>query len=85
MTQKVTLHLEKDEALVLFAILTRELEQDDWGKFSSFSSSAAEVLALILLQCALETELVEPFESNYDELVARAKSKLVERYGDLPG
>ena len=67
----VAITLGKEEALVLFEILSRYIESD---VFTVVDVSESEALSLLLAH--LERVLVEPFDPNYEELLKRAKAKL---------
>ncbi len=69
--EAVTLKLGKDEALVLFELLT-----DLDGQRQLDISPAAERLALVRLHGALEQTLVEPFRPDYRDLVDSARERL---------
>ena len=64
--------LTNDEALVLFELLSRFSDSD---KLTIEHQS--EERALWNLNCLLEKELVEPFKSNYDELLQAARENLL--------
>ena len=74
----MTIHLDKDEALVLFSLLADFYEQKCLEV-----PSAAERLALVRLHGALEKALVEPFQPDYLALLADAKTSLIAQFGDL--
>lgn len=66
---EVVVRLTSAEALVLFDMLHDHEDTDlDYLPIRN----KAEQIALWSLSCVLETILVEPFEENYDELVAAA-------------
>lgn len=68
----VTLQLSGDEALVLFEWLAqREQDQSDMPV-------TAEDIALGRILGQLEKTLVEPFDTNYQELVNAARRRLVD-------
>jgi hypothetical protein len=69
--ETVVLRLSKDEALVLFELLSRfsaeeRLEVKD----------RVEEQALWNLECLLEKELAEPFSPDYAKIIEEAKSRL---------
>jgi hypothetical protein len=66
---KVRLELSREEAIVFFEWLTRFNKADD-ARFED----QAEQRVLWDMEAMLETALVEPFESNYGELLARARA-----------
>ena len=69
--QKVTLQLSREEAVVLFEWLRRFSKADHQG-----FEDQAEQRVLWDLEAMLESELVEPFDSKYDELLAAARAKV---------
>ena len=71
MSSPVTLRLTSDEALVLFEFLSR-FSDDDRLKIED----QAEQRALWNLQCLLEEQLVEPFQSDYNDLLLCASDRL---------
>jgi hypothetical protein len=80
----ITINLSDDEALVLNDFLSRVT--DAYGRDANQEKRLwtvidhpAEFWALISVQGALEKILVEPFASNYGELVALARQKVVAR------
>ena len=73
----VTVALSSDEALVLFELLHR---WEDSGQIGAVLMTG-EQTALWALSASLESILVEPFQSNYGELVDHARQRLAERGG----
>jgi hypothetical protein len=82
MPDTITLELSKDEALVLFEWLYRREDarradknarKDDPDK----APLDAEEIVLSGVLCLLEKELVEPFNPNYDDLVAAARLRIL--------
>jgi hypothetical protein len=69
---KVTLDIDPDVALVLFAWLAAQPPFN--GADTNWET--AEGIALNSLLGTLEKTLVEPFRSDYAELVADARSRL---------
>lgn len=81
MSEPVTLHLSRDEALVLFEFFAR-FDEDDLFRLRN----NAEFVAFMRMAGQLEKALVEPFQSNYGELLASARERLAEGYEGLaPG
>lgn len=70
--EDVTLSLTSDEALILFDLLHRW--EDD--ERVSAPQHQAERVALWNLSALLESELVEPFDPRYAELVSAARTRL---------
>jgi hypothetical protein len=68
----VPITLTSDVALVLFELLHR---WEDTGRIDP-RVYPGETVALLKLSGALESELVQPFEHNYIELVAAARARL---------
>jgi len=69
---KIVFTLNNDEALVLLAWLSRFNEDEHPLLFED----QAEERVLFDLEALLEREVVEIFNSNYDELLSRAREKL---------
>lgn len=67
-----SIQLSRDEALVLFEWLSKTDPRDS----HAVPVDDVEATALDGLQCALEKELIEPFENNYLELVCAARERL---------
>ncbi|MDR1998786.1 MAG: hypothetical protein LBQ06_02435 [Frankiaceae bacterium] len=69
----VTVTLTDDEALVLFDLLHK------WEETKAVAGLVdnSEQVALSSLSAVLESSLVEPFDTNYGELVRQAKRRLV--------
>ena len=74
---EVTVTLTSDEALVLFELVHR---WEDSGQLETVLLPG-EQTALWALSVRLESTLVEPFKSNYRELVSHALQRLAERGG----
>src|SRR5437868_998407 len=68
----VAISLTSDEALVLFDLLHRWEDQDR----VSAPQAKAEKIALSNLSALLERQLVAPFDSRYNMLVAQAAARL---------
>ena len=81
MKDAVTIELKKDDALVLFDLLSgwqeREVEND-----LSFKNGSQKH-ALFGLLAKLEEILAEPFMPDYGDLVRMAEQNLIERYGQF--
>jgi hypothetical protein len=81
MSEPVTIHLSRDEALVLFEFFAR-FDEDDLFRLRN----NAEFIAFMHVASQLEKALVEPFQSNYLTLLASARAQLAEGYEGLaPG
>jgi len=65
--------LTLDEALVLFEWLSAHEEADSLG---AIAGSPAALVALQALLCSLESILVEPFQSEYLDLLEAARRRL---------
>ncbi len=70
----MTVTLSSDEALVLLELLHR---WEDLGEIDTVLMPG-EQIALWAFSACLERVLVEPFEGDYRELVARARQRLAE-------
>jgi len=68
---EIQITLTKDEALVLFEMLSRFSDSDKLA-----IEHQAEERALWNLNCSLESVLVEPLEENYFELLQAARERL---------
>jgi hypothetical protein len=81
MNQPVALALSEDEALVLEALLAR-FERE--GRL--ILRHNAEYVALSRVSAQIEKVLVQPFQSNYESLVAAARERVAEGFeGVAPG
>lgn len=74
--KNVHLELSRDEAIVFFEWLT-QFNKSDGARFED----QAEQRVLWDLEAMLESRLVEPFEPNYGELLARARSRVRDSEG----
>ncbi|MBG6188801.1 hypothetical protein [Flavobacterium sp. CAN_S2] len=72
MTEKVTIELTKDEALVLFDFLGRFNQKANESDFED----QAEQITLWNVECVLETILVEPFMPNYEDILKHSREKI---------
>jgi hypothetical protein len=73
--EKVYIQLSKSEAIVIFELLSRA----DSAAGDCVSPDAAEWRAMDSLCCGLESVLVEPFKSDYLQVVRRAKQELLNK------
>jgi hypothetical protein len=75
MDEKLTVELDKAEALVLF----------DW--LSETANLAKPIVkpevnaVLNSLLCELERLLVEPFDERYEEIIGEARAEIIRRFG----
>ena len=74
--KQVEIRLTSDEALVLLELVTRFTNDD-----TLTIEHGGERAALWNLCAALERVLVEPFQSNYQQLLSAARSRLAEQAG----
>ncbi len=81
-SSNVNLQLSRDEALVLFEFLQREIDENDANTLKSSIDHEAELWALNGLNCLLERALPEPFASDYLKDLSAARHALVKRYGN---
>jgi hypothetical protein len=73
----LAIRLDTDEALVLFELLSRWSRDREGAKpGKECFESPAEVAALLGVLAYLESELTEPFQANYGELLAAARERL---------
>ena len=88
----LAIHVTPDEALILFDLLGRWVEDGDSTSILAATRTKdgyreldlhhpGEFWALNNLYCVLETMLVEPFQANYLDLVKQARRSLVGRHG----
>jgi hypothetical protein len=73
----ITINLSDDEALVLFEFLAREIDDNLEKRLDTLINHPAEFWALNSVHGALEKILVEPLASNYGELVALARQRVM--------
>ncbi|NUP05508.1 MAG: hypothetical protein HOW73_05560 [Polyangiaceae bacterium] len=76
-TERVTISLSRDEALVLFEWVARANES------SIVEKSRAEQLVLWILEGALEKSLKEIFDPDYRSLLAQSAARVVAEH-DAP-
>ena len=76
-SKNVNIQLTRDEAIVLFEFLGRFNERFDSDKFED----QAEERVLWDIECILEKELSEPFQSDYQEIVERARINVRDKKG----
>ena len=70
--QNISLILTKDEALVLFEFLARLNQVEDPDIFED----QAEQKIFWNLEAQLENQLVEPFSSDYINLITEARNRI---------
>lgn len=68
------IELTKEEALVLSEWLYQNRENEKY-----FDDDAVKCV-FWSIECLLERELVEPFDENYTEIIAKAKEIVKEKY-----
>ena len=74
----VTIELDDHFALVLFAFLTREIDDSDCKHIAAVIEHPAEFWALNTVLGSLEEQLIEPLEPNFHDLVAAARERVVQ-------
>ncbi|WP_435625799.1 hypothetical protein [Flagellimonas sp.] len=67
--EKVNIELTKEEAIVLFEFLGRFNENENLSRFED----QEEQRVLWDIECILEKELSEPFQTDYQEIVKKAR------------
>lgn len=78
-TDDAQVHLSSDEAIVLFELLSRWLEDDDAARpGSDCFASPAECAVLCGVLATLETQLVAPFRDDYSETLEKARERLAQ-------
>ena len=80
----VRIALSQAGALVLFELLSRELDRPHYGVFAGLITNEAEIWALDGLLGALQRVLSAPFSDDYAAQLTRAAAALIERRGTLP-
>jgi hypothetical protein len=80
----VSVTLDRDEALALFAFLAREIDEADAARLRSLSQHDGELWALNGLHLQLERVLSAPLAADYADKLTAAMSALVERSGPWP-
>ncbi len=73
-----TITLSSDDALVLFDFLAREIDDIKSKRLACVIEHPAEFWALNGILGDLQRELAEPFRSDYRELVAAARERLMD-------
>jgi hypothetical protein len=69
---KLSIELSRNEALVFFEFLTR-FNQKDWPEIFE---DQAEQRVLWDIESILQKELVEPFNSDYQEIIKQARETI---------
>jgi len=81
MSNQVNINLSEDEALVLFGFFARFEEKNEFRRRSN-----AEFLAFMRISEQLESTLVAPLQSTYQEQLQAAQVRLAAGYkGSAPG
>lgn len=74
MSNKVSLHLSKAEAIVLFEWLAERSQASDDGG----ASLSPEDLVLASIENQLEKTLVEPFTEDYETILKAARAQVAQ-------
>jgi hypothetical protein len=78
---KTTLELEKDQALVLFELLSRWIDDAPQPTPSAQCfQSPAELVVLKQLDEKLKSTLREPFRTDYPSILAAARDRLSDEF-----
>jgi hypothetical protein len=80
----VSVTLDRDEALALFAFLSREIDEADAAGLRPLSRHDGELWALNGLHLQLERALAAPLAADYSDTLTAALGALVERSGPWP-
>lgn len=72
----VTVTLERDEALVLFEWLSREVGERQGAHLAPVLVSPGEFWALNALHCLLERETLAPLDRSYAQAVREARARM---------
>jgi hypothetical protein len=70
--------LSDDEALVLFELLAREINNRNHKRVAEVIEHPAEFWVLDGILGRLERELVEPFKADYSELLSAARERVLD-------
>jgi hypothetical protein len=79
---KISIKMKKSEAIVLFDLLSRNL--DDKNSLTIELSHDSEDVVLNNILCILETELSSQFNKDYDDIVSGARLALKRENPVLP-
>ena len=74
-----TITMNADEALVLFELLAREIDDRRSARITGVIDHPAEFWVLNSVFGNLQRELVEPFKDDYREIVASARERIVDQ------
>jgi hypothetical protein len=80
---EVTLSLRRDDALVLFELLHRWIDDENGERVRPHIQHDAELWALNSLCCALEP-IIAPLPQDYAKAVQTARTGICERAGEWP-
>jgi hypothetical protein len=72
--QEISITVKRSEAIVLFDLLSRHLDDNNSNLIELRHDSEDVVLNNIL--CFLESELVAPFENDYEKILSKARMAL---------
>lgn len=73
-----TITLSADESLVLFELVCREIDINKTKRLPGVIDHPAEFWALDGVYGQLQKDLVEPFRSDYAELLAAARERVAD-------
>jgi hypothetical protein len=79
---RITIELDREEALVLLDLLFRWIGQEHGKAILCHIRDDAEIWALNALFCLLETQVPEILSPDYDKDLQEACERLRERFGD---
>jgi hypothetical protein len=82
--EEVTFTLTKEEALVLFEMLQRLVEDNEKALLPLLHSSA-EFAVLCRMNSHLEKTLAEPLRDNYEALLLKARKAILRQSGVFEG
>lgn len=82
-SEDVVLTLAHDDALVLFELLQRWIEDEGGENIRAQVRHDAELWALNTVNCALEP-IMAPLDHNYPKAVQEARRRISERAGRWP-
>jgi len=81
---KISVLLDKEEALVLFEMLERLVEERE-KELLPLLESSAEFAVLCRLASHLEQHLKEPLSDDYETLLTKARALIIKQSGRYPG
>jgi hypothetical protein len=78
---RISIELERDEALVLSSLLSRWIESEHGRTIGNHTRDDAEIWALNALHCLLEKHVSETFDPKYEKVIREACEQIRDRNG----